>query len=259
MQAGGGSRRLLGRVFDDESLHLDRFGAVLLLSILAVSVNMLIDLDDPTATTSNEIGWIFVTVVSGATLMAAASASGVAIRWRRLITIVVVVVIGAAVVSSLVNSSGSSATMGRPTGLWVLISAATPWFVLRRIFNHKRVTAQTLAGAVSVYLLLALAFAYGLGALDQYASEPIFGTEQGSTSFMYFSMVTITTLGYGDLTPMTTFARYLATAEAVLGQIFLVVVVARLVSMFGTDQHLRPLRSGPDDGEADPGIGGRGT
>jgi voltage-gated potassium channel Kch len=247
----------MGRLFDDESRHLDRFGSVLVLSILAVTVNMLIDLDDPTASTATEIGWIFVTVVSGVTLITAAAASGVAIRWRRLILLAVLLVIGGAAVSSFLVASGeSSVATGRPTGLWVIVSAATPWFVLRRIFKHDRVTGQTLAGAVSVYLLLALAFAYGLSALDQYSSQPIFGTEEGSTSFMYFSMVTITTLGYGDLSPVTTFARYLATTEALLGQIFLVTVVARLVSLFGTGHYLRPAASAESTvGDEDSGNG----
>ena len=57
--------------------------------------------------------------------------------------------------------------------------------------------------------------------------------DQPTTSFMYFSLVTITTLGYGDLSPAHEVGKFLATAEAVIGQVFLVTVVARLVSLYG--------------------------
>jgi voltage-gated potassium channel Kch len=56
--------------------------------------------------------------------------------------------------------------------------------------------------------------------------------EESTTSFMYFSLVTVTTLGYGDLSPVTDWARLLATTEAVIGQVYLVTVVAMLVGLF---------------------------
>ena len=68
--------------------------------------------------------------------------------------------------------------------------------------------------------------------------------EDFATAF-YHSVVNFTTLGYGDLQPMTNLARLLSTAEAVVGQIFLVTIVARLVSLYGVD---RPQASG-DQGE----------
>src|SRR5438552_2133571 len=63
--------------------------------------------------------------------------------------------------------------------------------------------------------------------------------------FLYFSFVTITTVGYGDLTAGTSTGRVLVTFEALIGQIFLVTLVARLVSMYGVSR--RPARAGPDD------------
>ena len=53
---------------------------------------------------------------------------------------------------------------------------------------------------------------------------------------MYFSLVTITTLGYGDLAAAEPFGRYLSTAEAVIGTVFLVTFVARLVALYGTEK-----------------------
>ena len=60
---------------------------------------------------------------------------------------------------------------------------------------------------------------------------PPVGGGAGSMTSLYFSMVTLTTLGYGDVTPVTTAARMSAALEATLGQVFLVVLVARLVGM----------------------------
>lgn len=222
------------RFFDDSSRHVDKFGLLLVLCVVTVTVTMLVNLADPTQSSFNEIGWVFVSLAGGATLIVAASASGVSRRWRRVITVVVSLVVASAIVVSLLDavSGNTSATTGQPAGAWVLVSLAAPVFVLRRIFRHSRVTAQTLFGALSVYLLVALAFSYSFGALDQYGAT-VFGSEGPTTQYMYFSMVTITTLGYGDLAPVGTLARYLATSEALIGQVFLVTVVARIVALAG--------------------------
>ena len=86
-------------------------------------------------------------------------------------------------------------------------------------------------GAMSVYLLIAIAFYYVFVEVQRYGSVPFFGVEESTSSFMYFSAVTITTLGYGDLAPVSDIGRYFATTEAIIGQVFLVTIVARLVSL----------------------------
>jgi hypothetical protein len=91
-----------------------------------------------------------------------------------------------------------------------------------------------------VYLLIAIAFNYVFLEVQRFGSVPFFGVEESTSSFMYFSVVTITTLGYGDLAPASDIGRYFATSEAIIGQVFLVTIVARLVSLLS-----RP--SGPSD------------
>jgi hypothetical protein len=127
----------------------------------------------------------------------------------------------------------------------------TPVFVTRRLFLQARVTAGTIFGAMAVFLLIALAFDYVFLSLAQWGS-PVFGQPEPTTSYMYFSLVTITTLGYGDLSPVSEASRYFATAEAVIGTTYLVTVVARLVAMFGTDQTITPDARGSD---SEPGHG----
>jgi hypothetical protein len=103
--------------------------------------------------------------------------------------------------------------------------------VLRRVLSQQEVTIETLWGAMSVYLLMAIAYNYVFIEVQQFGSVPFFGVEETTTSFMYFSVVTMTTLGYGDLAPATDVGRFFAITEAIIGQVFLVTIVARLVSL----------------------------
>lgn len=237
------------KLFDDTGAHLDRFGLLFLLSALSVTLNSLVDLDDPTSTFGAEIAWIGTTIIVGVTLRVAMASSGVAPRPLRYATIALgLVVVSVVVVATFAAFEGSDGWTARPSAVWVLLTAVTPVFVTRRLFLQERVTASTIFGAVAVFLLIALAFNYVFLSLEQWAG-PIFGNAEPTTSFMYFSLVTVTTLGYGDLTPVTDVSRYLATAEAVFGTIFLVTVVARLVSMFGKVPMLFAREAAPQESE----------
>jgi voltage-gated potassium channel Kch len=119
----------------------------------------------------------------------------------------------------------------RPSIWWVMIAVVSPFLVLHRILGHERVTLETLFGALAAYLLIALAFSYLFLYLDRITTVPFFGAAESTTSYMYFSLVTITTLGFGDLVPVSDLPRYLTTVEAVVGQVLLVTVVARVVSV----------------------------
>jgi voltage-gated potassium channel len=106
------------------------------------------------------------------------------------------------------------------------------------VFSRGRMTADRVAGAVAVYLLLGLIWAlvYGIiSAADPSAFQGLesFTLEESGVQqdFVYFSFVTLTTLGYGDISPVSQFARTLAWFEAVFGQLFLGVTIARLVSL----------------------------
>jgi len=120
-----------------------------------------------------------------------------------------------------------------------LLMVVNPVAILNRIARHERITATTLWGAVSAYLSIGLAFSLFYAAasgLDPEAFPGIDGASLGD--FNYFSFVTMTTLGFGDVTPATEIPRALAVLQTILGQIFLVVVVARVVSLLGSDRKL---------------------
>lgn len=118
--------------------------------------------------------------------------------------------------------------------------------VLARVLRPGRVTHHHIQGAVAVYLMLGLiwGFAYSLVELSRPGSfrlpEPAAaGASQHPgdpvRDLVYFSFVTLTTLGYGDVTPKSPSARNLATLEALIGQLYLVTLIARLVSQRAGD------------------------
>ena len=119
----------------------------------------------------------------------------------------------------------------QPGWLWVFLAAVAPVVVVRRLLKAERVSSQTLLGAVAAFLLIALLANYAFLTIDSIQSTPFFGSEQQSTVFMYYSLVTITTLGYGDFSAATELGRFASTAEAITGQVYLVTVVATFVSL----------------------------
>lgn len=106
------------------------------------------------------------------------------------------------------------------------------------MLRRGAITTHRIQGAIAVYLMLGLiwAFAYSLvelqvpGSFQLPAAAAANGTT-GMRSFVYFSFVTLTTLGYGDVIPLSSGARTLATLEALAGQLYLAVLVARLVAL----------------------------
>lgn len=117
--------------------------------------------------------------------------------------------------------------------LWLAI-----YGLLIRVFSRGRVTFRQIQGAVAIYLLIGLAFSemYFVLELLQPGSFAL-GREGAAVladvaaDFSYFSFVTLTTVGYGDITPVSDGARQLAVLEGLIGQLFPAVLLARLVSM----------------------------
>lgn len=116
--------------------------------------------------------------------------------------------------------------------LWLLAAAMVPVVVAQRLARHRQVRLQTVMGAVAAYLQIAVAFASLYLFLDVLTTGPFFADEERTTAYMYASLQTITTLGYGDLAPGSDLGRLAMVSEAVVGQVFLVTFVALIVSRF---------------------------
>jgi len=120
--------------------------------------------------------------------------------------------------------------------------------ILDRILRRTAVTVQSLAGALSAYLIIGMFFASLYGLMDAFTAGAFFasGEAANARSFQYFSYTTLTTLGYGDYTAALFPGRSIATFEALVGQVFLAVLVARLVAAFhGRSEAIMPPK---DDG-----------
>ncbi len=126
----------------------------------------------------------------------------------------------------------------------LLYLGCTAALVLRHLFRSERVTVDVISASVCVYLLLGVLWAVAYSLLETLDPGSFLfafaaGDETRSMSFggeesifpLYFSFVTMSTLGYGDILPASSSARMFATVEAIMGQIYLTVLVARLVGL----------------------------
>jgi voltage-gated potassium channel Kch len=120
----------------------------------------------------------------------------------------------------------------------------TAYVVIRDVYRHERVTTDTILGAINVYLLISFAFMFLHASVlmirpDAYlfAGEPILEyfrstpDSRGFSTMLYFSFTTLTTLGYGDIVPAAAFARLVTSAESVIGQLFVAIIIGRLVGL----------------------------
>jgi uncharacterized membrane protein len=197
------------------------------------------------AMVSNQSLWgrFFVSVLLGAVLLLAFHTSHVRARGLAIGVALVVIADTANLVQALFNRHGSDGS----TYIMFALVLIAPIVILNRIIRHDTVNMETILGAICVYVLIAIAFA-GIYAGVNDAERTGFFAQQvvpNNVDFLYFSFVTITTVGFGDLTAATSTGRVLVTFEALIGQIFLVTLVARLVGMYGVTR--RPARDGPDD------------
>ncbi len=125
----------------------------------------------------------------------------------------------------------------------LLFFSMTTVLLLFQIMKQSRVTLDTIFGSFCVYLLIAIVWALIYVMLEMLSPKSFLFSNpeewvnsasfvrESFISFLYFSLVTLTTLGYGDILPMSIPARTFASFEAVCGQLFLAVLVARLVGL----------------------------
>jgi D-alanyl-lipoteichoic acid acyltransferase DltB (MBOAT superfamily) len=133
--------------------------------------------------------------------------------------------------------------------VFVVLLAALPFVIIRRVLGHEEVSVETIYGALCVYLLIGLVFASLFIAVNGLGSEWFANpsSQNDQVDLLYLSFITLTTVSFGDVVPATDFARSLVVLEALIGQVFLVTLVARLVAMFGQEQRRRDQRT---DGDA---------
>jgi len=216
----------------------DRYGLVLVLILVSA---LLVALAGP--------GWGLLPAVLAlaGTLLFTLHTSRAPPRVQRLARWLVGAAVG---LGLLASASGREAlAAGVLTAVAVLLVVATPPAIVRRLQQHPVVDAATVLGALCIYLLLGLAFALGFGLTAVLDGGPFFATVAAArpVDYLYFSFVTLTTVGYGDLTARGDLGRMLAVTEALAGQLYLVAVVALLVGNVGRPRPPRPGRAPEDE------------
>lgn len=194
---------------------------------------------------------VLTVFLQGATLLAALLVSRVSWRLFRLAAVAAGVSFLSAVGSVVVSSSQ------HPTDAFFLVNillvATVPVVIARSLWRRQITDVQTVVGAVCIYVLLGTLFSFLYAAINGFGASPFFvqTTHPTSADFLYFSFVTQTTVGYGDFTAAGGLGRTLAVLEALTGQLYLVTVIALLVSRLSRLGATRMAAGPPPEPPAD--------
>jgi hypothetical protein len=182
-------------------------------------------------------GQVLTIALQGTVLVYAVwtSRAGRHILRGALVVVPLIVVIAAALTGS--ESKAAVATVTITTAALAVTAMAA---IVRRLLKHPRIDAATVLGALSTYLLIGEFFAAIYATLSVLGNQQFFVSQAdpASIDFLYFSFITMTTVGYGDFTAATDVGRMLAVSEALVGQLYLVSIVALVIGNVGRTRRL---------------------
>lgn len=205
-------------------LHAGSMTALLIVLVAAVFV---IPVIAPSGTTGEIVNDVSLTLV----LLSAAAA----IAERRSVQVMAILLcLFAVVLRWLEWLVPSSISLLVREGSALLALALVTGIVATRVFAGGTVTVDRIMGAVVLYLLLGIAWAAAYELVAIHVADAFIGGDihaKGPVRWLYFSFVTLTTVGYGDITPVARAARSLAALEALIGQLYPAIILARLVSL----------------------------
>src|SRR5580700_2288883 len=218
-----------------------RYGLVLLLAVLSTGVQMLLP-DTPAS-------WLVQALLMAATVVTALFAEDATrAQWQRVGVLVGVATVG--LIATAIAGQGQ-AERGITFGLNGILAVAGAVIVTRGVVGgirvEQRVTLHSVMGALTVYLLAGLVFGFSYGVMDAIAGSPVLshiGSDKHAEE-VYFSFITLTTVGYGDIAPVAAAARMTSVLEALFGQLYLVTIVAVIVSNV-VPRRVRRIDTGED-------------
>lgn len=207
---------------DSASAGRHRYAAVLLLAVITV-VFLIVA---PAGDGSRAIGLL----LTGSMLIVVVMTSRGDLTLRELGTGGIgLVTLGVAVATSL---DAMPRWIGPGIGMFVILTTIGQLVRgLARLLREQGVTVQAVAGALAVYLLFGIAFAFAIAFAAKASQQPYFaqGFDGTESQQVYFSFTSMTTTGYGDLSPATRGGRALSVLEMLIGQIYLVTIISLLV------------------------------
>lgn len=171
-------------------------------------------------------------------------------RFKRLVMIAgaVVVVIMLTSVGVLGYVDHNDDGRGITTLFCAFLTAGVILRMFGRIARAAVINMTVVVNAISVYLLIGLLFTYLDLTFATFSSDPFFVQgPQSVATFLYFSFITLVTIGYGDFTPALTSGRFSAVAEGLLGQLYLVTFLAMIVANLGRKRDTLPHRATYDE------------
>jgi hypothetical protein len=199
------------------------YGVVLLLVILSIGFQMGFEASDWTR---------FVTIVlQAATLVAAVRVARVR-GGTRIASAVAILAVISSLLTWVIHGDIPAAPAAIVNGLLVAVAPlAIARGLVRDLRSDPEVTVATLQAVLAIYLLLGMFFSFLYGVLGAVDADKLFAEVAHPTreDDLYFSFVTLCTVGYGDLTPAGNLARSFSVAEMLFGQIYLVTVVSLIV------------------------------
>ena len=210
-----GSSRLI-RAFTSP----DSYGLVLLLILVTYALS---------ATLTAAWAVSLVLFVQILTIWVTLQASQAHHHFRQVTGAILVVTAIVAILNLFISHDLAGGVMAVISGLLYVVA---PVIIVRRLVLRRTVDTQTLLGAIAAYLMAGMSFAFAYQALGTLQAGPFFGS-QGEGPFpqyLFFSFTTLTTTGYGNLVPDANPGQTFAVLEMLIGQLFLVTAVARVVS-----------------------------
>ena len=220
-QGAHGDRRRPGRALLERFVSADSYGLVLVLVVVTylVSVSFVAGWAQSVVLTI-QLATVWLTFRTARTPLSA-----------RLIVVLVFLAVGAVAFVNLFIAVTSQA-MAVAFVVSAVLYLVAPFAVVRDIATRPSVDQETVLGAIAAYLIVGMCFAFTYRAIGVLQPTPFFGAEgPGNMSqALFFSFVTLTTTGYGNLVPATNPGQSLAVMEAVLGQLFLVTAVAKIIT-----------------------------
>jgi ion channel len=182
-----------------------------------------------------------LSIFIGCVLLVAVTAARVPTRWVVRISIVVALMAATSVV--MIVAFGDTATTAG-LGMTTLLVVAVPVAIVSGLRDARTVSIQAVFGAIAIYLIVGLAFALAANIDARISGDAYFAQVRTASlsQYVYFSYVTLATLGYGDLTPATAIGRLLAVFETIAGSLYLVTAVSLIVSRVGAERQPRSGR-----------------
>jgi hypothetical protein len=224
----------------------DAFGLVLVLVLVTYVLGSVI----------SDSGWtgVLITLATASTAIVALTSSHASALAVRRASIIGAVALVLALISAIAGGRGG---LNLASFLVLGLLAFGMGAVLQRVLTSETVSSRTIAGAISVYASLGLFFTWLYALIDRLESGGFFESEAHAKTgdILFFSYTTLTTTGYGDLVPANQIGRMLSGLEMMIGQIFLVTLVAGLVSLWRPGEGIlrrREQRQGKRAEPADP-------